>query len=564
MLPIYSNSRLNYVSRVKTSICHCNQSLFSTFNCFHRFNCKYLSPLFPKKLFDRSIANIEISNFSLKALENSSKSTKNRVTFCNKEYKEIYCVRNNIDRIISANCKPKKRKVVESDIETIKNIIERGNTSTQVSSFDNARIYVKAGDGGDGCVSFRREKFVKFGGPDGGNGGNGGNIWAVANLSIGSLSHFRRNVHFYAGPGNGGLGSNRVGANGHDSIVYVPVGTIFRKRGSPEWSPPIFELNIPGERKLLVKGGRGGRGNTAFKTGRATALEIAEKGELGMGIWLDLELKVIADVGIIGVPSAGKSTLLHSLSSARVKIGNYPFTTLVPVLGVCKMDMIPVTLVDVPGLLEGAHLGKGLGQNFLKHCERCRVLIHVIDGTSMDPPYDFAAINLELELFSQAIANKPQVLVYSKMDLANASEYYELNNQYFNNCGIKSPIPISANTGQGLTDVIQEVYDLIITNPENSRNCVYGKKRENLQKKKLSIDEYHIELPIEGTKKRLFKITGVGIELFAEMTKFECFESVKRLQKVLEVAGVMNSLRKMGVLDGDSILIGKYEMQWES
>lgn len=279
----------------------------------------------------------------------------------------------------------------------------------EVRCFDTARIYVRSGDGGAGCVAFRREKFVEFGGPAGGNGGPGGNVWAVADSELNSLSAFRQKIHWRASQGVRGQGSRLDGAKAADMYVPVPAGTIIRRRGADDDEPPLAELLQPGQKALLLVGGRGGRGNYAFKTSTNKAPTLAEKGELGNETWIDLELKVVADVGIIGIPNAGKSTLLSVVTAARPKIANYPFTTLVPNLGVCELDYRTTVFADIPGLLEGAHEGLGLGHQFLRHTQRCRVLLHVIDGTSKDPVGDFRAINLELELFHPELKDKPQV-----------------------------------------------------------------------------------------------------------------------------------------------------------
>lgn len=279
----------------------------------------------------------------------------------------------------------------------------------EMRCFDTARIFLKGGDGGNGCVAFRREKYVEHGGPAGGCGGRGGNVWAVVDPDLNSLTSFRGSVHFRATPGVPGQGSNCDGADAPDLHIPVPPGTIVRRKGADEGEAPLAELLQPGDKALLLVGGRGGRGNFSFKTSRDRTPTIAEKGEVGAEMWVDLELKVVADVGIIGVPNAGKSTLLSVITAARPKIANYPFTTLVPNLGVCELDYRTTVFADVPGLLEGAHEGLGLGHEFLRHVQRCRVLVHVIDGTSPDPVGDYRAINLELELFNPALRDKPQV-----------------------------------------------------------------------------------------------------------------------------------------------------------
>ncbi|CAD7703069.1 unnamed protein product, partial [Ostreobium quekettii] len=302
------------------------------------------------------------------------------------------------------------------------NTVVKPSVPAEVRCFDTARIYLKAGSGGNGCVAFHREKFVSKGGPSGGDGGHGGDVWAVADGSLNSLLSFRRQIHWRAKKGVAGQGSKRRGADGEDMFIPVPPGTIIRWKGVPSTEAALAELVKAGEKALLLRGGRGGRGNASFKSGKVQAPQLAELGEDGPEAWVDLELKLVADVGIIGIPNAGKSTLLSKLSAAKPKIADYPFTTLMPNLGVCDLDYETTVFADVPGLLEGAAQGIGLGHQFLKHCQRCKVLIHVIDGTSEDPLGDFEAIQLELQLFSPELRTKPQVVVYNKMDIPDAAE----------------------------------------------------------------------------------------------------------------------------------------------
>lgn len=438
----------------------------------------------------------------------------------------------------------------------------RSSVSMEVRAFDTARLFVQAGDGGRGCVAFRREKFIPRGGPSGGNGGRGGNVWAVADSSFNSLMTFRRQLHFRAQPGNPGEGSNCAGADGDDTVIRVPPGTIIRRTGE-DGSEILAEMLEDGERALLATGGRGGRGNASFKTSNNRTPILAEKGEAGQQYWLDLELKLVADVGIVGVPNAGKSTLLSVVSAAKPKIADYPFTTLTPNLGVCEMDMQTTIFADVPGLLEGAHTGKGLGQEFLRHCERCRVLIHVIDGTSPDPLHDFNAINLELELFSPDLADKPQVVAYNKMDLPDSSDYYDLVSEYFAEHGMEPPIPISAATGRGVVDLVRRVRAVLDALPpqetvRSTNNVTEAPRRSQSTDR---VDDFRV-VPDYTDGRRLFFVEGKALERFSQMTNFDYYESLKRFQKVLEAAGVAKQLRKAGVVEGDTVVIGQMEMQW--
>ena len=362
----------------------------------------------------------------------------------------------------------------------------------EMRCFDTARIYVKGGDGGKGCVAFRREKFVPKGGPSGGDGGDGGHVYAVADASLTSLAVFRRQLHFRAPGGDHGGGSKCRGANASHIEVRVPPGTIFRKRKSlnggdggsasaraggsgganggndeydDELDPPIAELVSPGERALLAVGGKGGRGNASFKTHKNNAPTMAELGEPGEEWWLDVELRLVADVGIVGVPNAGKSSLLSALSAAKPKVANYPFTTLVPQLGVCELDYRSTVFADVPGLLEGAHAGVGLGHEFLRHVSRCRAAVHVVDGSSRDPVGDYAAVRAELELFSPELAALPQVVAYNKVDLPDSADYFEdVRAQLAEEAHGVHPddvIAVSAATGTGVPELVRRVRALL-------------------------------------------------------------------------------------------------------
>lgn len=441
-----------------------------------------------------------------------------------------------------------------------------------IRCFDTARISIKSGDGGAGCVAFRREPFVEYGGPNGGNGGRGGNVWAVADDSINSLLPFRNQAHFRARNGTAGSGSMCDGANGEDLEIPVPLGTIIRRKGAEEGDPPLAELLTHGQRALLLVGGRGGRGNLSFKTGRNTAPAFAEKGEAGQEEYVDLELKVVADVGIVGVPNAGKSTLLSVLTAARPKIANYPFTTLVPNLGVCEMDFRTTVFADVPGLLEGAHEGHGLGHRFLRHVQRCRALVHVLDGTSPDPVGDYRAINLELELFNPELMEKPQVVVYNKTDVPESGDYWEFVREYLVEEEGLDPsrvIPISAVTGRGVTDLVRIVRGVLDEmGPAVMEPSTDALNRTALPKRfdqAMRIDRFTIEKePMPLAKgEQLFYVRGEAIERFAQMTNWDYYEAVKRFQRILDVSGISQSLRDAGIKEGDSVALGDMgEFAW--
>ncbi len=322
---------------------------------------------------------------------------------------------------------------------------------------DEAKIYVKAGDGGRGCVSFRREKFVPRGGPNGGDAGKGGDIIFIADKRLASLLDFRYKRKYVAGRGQHGMGSLRHGKNGRTLKIKVPFGTVIKDHVTGD---VLADLTKDGEVWLCCKGGRGGKGNAHFKSATHRAPRFAQPGEEGVGRDLALELKLLADVGIIGFPNVGKSTLISHISAARPKVADYPFTTLRPHLGVVKFgDFGGFVVADIPGLIEGAHEGKGLGIRFLKHVERTRMLIHMLDlspFTERDPKEDFKAINTELERFNPDLALRPQVVALNKIDLTEArAQAPELLN-FLSALGIKV-FSVSAATGEGLDDLLNYV-----------------------------------------------------------------------------------------------------------
>ncbi|CAL5347029.1 unnamed protein product [Camellia sinensis] len=336
--------------------------------------------------------------------------------------------------------------------------------------FDRAKIFVKAGDGGNGVVAFRREKYVPFGGPSGGDGGRGGNVYVEVDGSMNSLLPFRQNIHFRAGRGSHGQGKKQNGAKGEDVVVKVALGTVIREAAMDgEQGEVLLELLYPGQRALLLPGGRGGRGNASFKSGTNKVPKIAEIGEEGPELWLELDLKLVADVGIIGAPNAGKSTLLSVISSAQPAIANYPFTTLLPNLGVVSFDYDSTMVVaDLPGLLEGAHRGFGLGHEFLRHTERCSALVHVVDGSSQQPEYEFDAVRLELELFNPELAEKPYLVAYNKMDLLEASERWVSFKENLQARGIE-PFCMSAVMREATHEVTCAAYELVRKRLEDNK-----------------------------------------------------------------------------------------------
>jgi GTP-binding protein len=319
---------------------------------------------------------------------------------------------------------------------------------------DYVKIHVRAGDGGNGCVSFRREKYVPRGGPDGGDGGRGGHIMIRATDELNTLLDLRYRREYKAEKGQHGMGKKMHGKNGEDLVIPVPVGTVVRDAESKD---VLIDLDSDGAHIIIAKGGRGGLGNSHFATPVRQAPRFAQPGEEGEGRWLTLELKLLADAGLIGLPNAGKSTFLSAISSARPKIADYPFTTLRPVLGVVKLeDYKSFVVADIPGLIEGAHRGIGLGFQFLRHIERTSALLHLIDISETgdgDPAENFEQINKELALYSPELVKKPQIVVGTKLDIAGAGERFDRLQDYCKTIGTDF-FPVSAVTGSGIKNLL--------------------------------------------------------------------------------------------------------------
>jgi GTP-binding protein len=417
--------------------------------------------------------------------------------------------------------------------------------------FDRARIYAKAGSGGDGVVAFRREKFVPRGGPNGGNGGRGGSVILFVDPGFNTLFHLQHNVHQRAERGVHGQGANKYGAGAPDLRLPVPPGTIVRDAGTGEI---LADLTQPGQEAVVAKGGRGGRGNAAFKTARMTAPQIAEKGEPGEERWIELELKLVADVGIIGVPNAGKSTLLSVVSAATPKIADYPFTTVAPNLGVAEVNHRQMVLVDIPGLLEGAHEGVGLGMEFLRHIERCRVLIHLLNGASPDPLGDFEAINQELSLFNPALADKPQIVVLNKLDLPEARAVWPTVEQQMQRLDMPA-MAISAVTGENVQMLLYRAMEMLDALPVVADEPVEEVIEIIPQPDRKA---FQIEQVEPGT----WRVSGHEVERAARMTNWDYYEAALRFQRILNALGITNALREAGIQDGDTVKIGNIELVW--
>lgn len=417
--------------------------------------------------------------------------------------------------------------------------------------FDKAEIYVKGGDGGNGCVSFRRQKYVPHGGPDGGNGGKGGDVYLVATSHLNTLVKFKKRSHFKAENGTHGKGKNQTGRQGEDLLIEVPQGTVVRDSETGEL---LADLTEEGQKVLVARGGRGGRGNAAFATSTQQAPRLAERGEPGEERWLDLELKLIADVGIVGAPNAGKSTLLTAVSAARPKIADYPFTTLQPNLGVVSLDdTTSFVMADIPGLIEGAHRGRGLGHEFLRHIERTRLLIHLLNGAAADPLVEYEDINHELVLFSDKLAAKPQLVVLNKMDLAQARRIWASVKEAMTEQG-QEAISISALTGEGVREMLWQVAEMLKGLPRKKEHPSKVKIFRPLEEKAFTISR----------ENRTWRVRGARVERLAAMTNWDLDEAVQRFQRIMEAMGVKDALREAGVQTGDTVYIGDIELEWHN
>ncbi len=416
---------------------------------------------------------------------------------------------------------------------------------------DQVNIHVKSGKGGDGMVHFRREKFVPLGGPDGGDGGKGGDVIVEVKATLNTLSSFRQNEKFAAEPGRNGGGSEKTGRGGKDLIIHVPPGTVVY---DAETGALLGDLTEPGQQLKVCKGGRGGLGNQHYATSRNQAPRMAERGEPHEEKLLRLELKLIADIGIIGLPNAGKSTLLAALTNAKPKIGDYPFTTLEPNLGVAKIDEdTTVVLADIPGLIEGAAEGAGLGHDFLRHIQRTRVLIHMIDGLSEDPLADFSQINNELSLFDSKLGTKPQIVALNKLDQPDAQERLKKVKISFKKKKVEL-LEVSAITRNGTRDLLIAAHRKLMELPPEV-------EEESLPIYKPEADPNQFEITQEDEDN--WRVTGVAIERSAKMTYWEHDGSVRRFQKVMERLGVDKALREAGVQEGDTVFIGNFELEWK-
>ncbi|WP_035445654.1 GTPase ObgE [Atopococcus tabaci] len=427
---------------------------------------------------------------------------------------------------------------------------------------DQATVSVKAGDGGNGMVAFRREKYVDKGGPAGGDGGRGGNVIFVVDEGLRTLLDFRYNRHFKAPRGQNGMPKGMHGKGAQDLFVKVPPGTTVK---DAESGRILGDLTEHGEELVVAKGGRGGRGNVRFATPRNPAPEIAENGEPGEELDVMLELKVLADVGLVGFPSVGKSTLLSVVSAAKPKIGDYPFTTLVPNLGMVETaDGRSFVLADMPGLIEGASQGVGLGIEFLRHIERTRVLLHVIDMSAMegrDPFEDYLTINNEMEAYDLKLLERPQLIVANKMDMPDSKENLEqFIEEYKETYGEEPQIfEVSALTKDGLTALLTATADLVETTPEFPLYEEEPQEDSVLYKFESSKPDFVITKDSEGA----WMLTGETIEKLFKMTNFDHDESAMRFARQLRTMGVDQALRDRGAEDGDVVRLADFDFEFE-
>jgi len=418
--------------------------------------------------------------------------------------------------------------------------------------YDTAKIYVKAGDGGNGVVAFRREKYVPLGGPSGGDGGSGGSLYLVADEGLRTLVDFHYRKHYRAERGEHGQGKNMHGRRAPDLELRVPLGTMIK---DAESGALLADLSKHGARFLLVRGGRGGKGNARFTSAANRAPAMAEKGEPGEERWVLLELKLLADVGLVGYPNAGKSTLIAKVSAARPKIAPYPFTTTVPNLGLVHLESgDSFVMADIPGLIAGAHTGAGLGHQFLRHVERTRILIHVVDGAGTegrDPVNDVEVIYRELEQFDPELARRPTVLAVNKMDMPTSAENLRRLQAEFSR---KYEIyPISALSGEGVKELMERVWQMLSVLPPIPEQPVTVRMEQKPD------DEFTLEREEDGG----VRIRQSNLERLCSMTDFSNEQAIRRFQEIMRRRGIDEALRTFGVKAGDTVRIGREEFTWE-
>ena len=416
---------------------------------------------------------------------------------------------------------------------------------------DTAKIRIKAGDGGNGAVTFHREKYVNAGGPDGGDGGKGGNVVFVGDTNISSLIDFKYKKRYIAENGKNGSGSNMTGKSAPDLVIKVPVGTLIREVGTGRILADISDK----EPHIVAKGGKGGWGNQHFASATRQIPKFAKPGFPGEEFEVTLELKLLADVGLVGFPNVGKSTLISVVSAAKPEIANYPFTTLTPVLGVVKMDAgNSFVMADIPGLIEGASEGIGLGHDFLRHVERCRLILHVVDISAMDdrdPIDDYKQINYELEKFNPELAKRPQIVALNKADAA-IEEMIDEFNEFAEENGFKTYL-ISAATGEGVRELINAVAAELAKLPPITRYETEAPVREEITSKQ----EFQIHIE-DG----IYVVEAPWLMHALGFVDLDDYESLQYFQRVLRLSGIIDKLEEMGINEGDTVSILDIEFDY--
>ncbi|HOM03299.1 MAG TPA: GTPase ObgE [Acetivibrio sp.] len=418
---------------------------------------------------------------------------------------------------------------------------------------DSARIYIKAGDGGNGAVSFHREKYISKGGPDGGDGGKGGDVVFIVDEGLRTLQDFRYRTRYKAENGQNGGGSNCSGRSGEDLTIKVPPGTLIRDE---QTGRILADMVKPGQRTVIAKGGRGGAGNQHFATPTRQVPSFAKPGEPGEEMWVILELKLLADVGLIGFPNVGKSTILSMVTAAQPKIANYHFTTIDPNLGVVNIDAENAfVMADIPGIIEGAHQGVGLGHEFLKHIERTKLLIHVVDisgSEGRDPIEDFEIINDELKKYNPVLFERPQIIAANKMDVTGAQENLEKFRKVVEPKGYKI-FPISAAANKGLKELVyyaaqkvKELPDIILTGDEKDEVVYTAVEEEPFKVRK---------------ENNVFVVEGSWVMKLVKSTNFDNYESLQYFQRAIRKKGVVDALENMGINEGDTVRM--YDLEFE-
>lgn len=448
---------------------------------------------------------------------------------------------------------------------------------------DKVHIFVKGGDGGAGCMSFRREAHVPKGGPDGGDGGHGGNVVLRADASVSSLIDYRFKHHFKAERGIHGKGSKMHGSRGSDLVLRVPVGTVVREYSEETKEPGemIADLTHDGEEVIVADGGMGGRGNTHFVTSTRRAPAFAELGEPAQECWVELEMKLLADVALVGMPSAGKSSLIAKMSAARPKIADYPFTTLVPNLGVARSGDDSFVVADVPGLIEGAHAGRGLGHEFLRHIERTALIVHIVDLTGdwegRDPLEDYEVIKRELALYAEELAERPRIVVANKADVAGTEEVAHALAERVRADSIAAaggdefaPSPIdpklyqvSALTGAGVDSLKAAIATRVRELREEARDREAAEVRfEQVWQHRRDAKDAAFEVSVE--EDGAYRVSGRNVERMVVQTDWENEEAILFLQHRLRRTGVDAALAAAGAKNGDEIRISGYAFEYDA